>query len=109
MITSALSNMCAAVFPSFSQAQLVSGALSSSVYARAFAPACKQFKNVLSLKPPNTYYLVLGFPIGNINFLAGASVCFAMRPGCGDDGETRTCSNNCFVLFPIPVVVPVNL
>ena len=90
MITNALSTMCAAVFPSFSQAQLVSGALSSSIYAKAFAPACNQFEDVLSMKRPDTYYLVLGVPIGTMNFLAGASICFAVRPGCGDDdGEFR--------------------
>ena len=93
--------MCEAVFPSYSQAQIVSKALSSSFYAKQFAPACYQFADALSMQEPSTYYLVLGLPIGPYDFLLGAKVCFALRPncgsnkgklrpGCGDGGQSRT-------------------
>ena len=77
--------MCASVFPSYSQAQLYGGALSASPLASGFAPACDKFKDALLLKSPEDYYLVLGLPIGPVDFMAGVSVCFAMRPTCGSN------------------------
>ena len=77
--------MCENVFPSFSQAQLSGGALAASPYASGFAPACDTFREALMLKSPEDYYLVFGLPIGPVNWMAGVSVCFAMRPTCGSN------------------------
>ena len=81
----ALADICSNFFPSFSQAQLVGGSLKASLYASGFAPACDKFKDALALQAPENYYLVFGLPAGPLNFMAGASVCFALRPNCGSN------------------------
>ena len=95
MITEVLSDICESIFPSFSQAQLSSGALAASPYASGFAPACDTFQEALMLKSPEDYYLVFGLPIGPVDFMAGVSVCFAVRPICGSNtGEHQFTLNS---------------
>jgi len=76
--------MCAAAFPSFTAGQIVSDALSLSPYASGFSAACNEFSEALTNVEDDTYYLVLGLPIGPITW-GDKSMCLALRPNCGDN------------------------
>ena len=89
-LTGALKNMCANLFPSFSQAQLTGGALEGSAYASGFSEACKQFSPALKSVSPEKWYLVFGLPIGGLT-MGGLSMCLAVLPNCGSNSESYFC------------------
>ena len=82
--------MCNNLFPSFSQSQLVGGALDGSVYASGFSTACKEFTPALKNMPPDTWYLVFGLPFGGLPTVAGLSMCLAVLPNCGSNSKLST-------------------
>jgi hypothetical protein len=90
--------MCKSRFPSFTKAQIANGDVASSLYASAFAGACQQLVPALSRWSPDDYLLVFGLPVPLIPFPSGLSVCYIVRPGCGDGGE----QSMVFVLSQFP-------